>query len=944
MKKEQFQRVNELFTRICAEEPSKRNQLIDELTGSDSALATEVRSLLAVDESIPKYMDDDAVALNAAARFANATQHKGDEEIVHPDRIGNYEIIDVLGEGGMGVVYRAKQTQPMVRTVALKLIRPGMDSEQMVSRFKLERQALALLDHPGIAHVYEGGVTTPEQGSRLYFAMELVEGSAITTYCDEHRLDAAARLEMFLRVCDAVHHAHQRGIIHRDLKPSNIIVVDSDDGGQPKIIDFGVAKAITADFIGRTMYSSPGQLLGTPEYMSPEQVNFSDSEIDTRSDVYALGVLLYELLTGYLPFDGSRLRHAGLSEAQRIIMQESPLTPSKRLFRTTQNANGGNKSLLDVASSRNVTTNALIRSLKGDLDWIVMKCLEKECDRRYDSARALANDIRHHLNNEPVEAGPPTVSYRLHKFVLRHRTGVIAAAIVLLTLIIGIVGTSLSLIAAVRAENEMAQRAKELQEITEFQQSMLSDADIDLMGREIIEELLAQVQNGIPDQDDADRKVRLEEVNKLFAGINHADVARSVLKRTILKRAVDTIDRRFANRPKLASSLYFTIGRTYQKLAITDEAEVNLLKCLEIAQEHLGKDSELAIKAMGNLGYLYAHLGRHEESDNFTSKSLEAAYRTLGPHHIETLRAEFHRALWEGSSDLVASEARYRRAIATMEEVLGNENELTIITKNQFGILLGHLGRYEEEAQLHQELLDCKRKLYGEDSVHTLASQNNLAVSLMNLRRFEDAAPITQDLWAGYQRVLGDNHWMTINGMQTYAYLLLETDRAEEAVPLFEDAVEAASKILHSKHPFLPSYRTNLGKALMLSGNAAKAETELRKALDQQQQIHGIASVVTLWTQSILALAIGHNGREEEALNLQDETIRVFDENFASRYRGYISHRMTRGNILLYFNRIDEAKRQFNECLTLANKHFPSTDPLHRKIANTLREIDKPSS
>ena len=297
MNPQHYSRMKELFINARELPDSKRSAFLKRKCKGDSQLLKDVQRLLDADKQ------DEGLLVTGADTCRKT--------IDIPKHIAHYEIIEVLGEGGMGVVYRAKQTQPMVRTVALKLIRPGMDSEQMVARFKLERQALALLDHPCIAHVYEGGVTSPQQGSRLYFAMELVEGSPITTYCDKHRLKAVDRLEMFLRVCDAVHHAHQRGIIHRDLKPSNIIVVDSDEGGQPKVIDFGVAKAITADFIGRTMYSVPGQLLGTPEYMSPEQANFSDSEIDTRADVYALGVLLYELLTGYLPFDGSRLRHAG---------------------------------------------------------------------------------------------------------------------------------------------------------------------------------------------------------------------------------------------------------------------------------------------------------------------------------------------------------------------------------------------------------------------------------------------------------------------------------------------------------------------------------------------------------------------------------------------------------------------------------------------------------
>jgi eukaryotic-like serine/threonine-protein kinase len=341
--------------------------------------------------------------------------------------IGRYKLLEQIGEGGFGVVFMAEQIEPIRRRVALKIVKPGMDTKQVVARFEAERQALALMDHPNIAHVFDAGAT---ETGRPYFVMELVHGVPLTRFCDANDFAPIERLKLFQQVCEAIQHAHQKGVIHRDLKPSNILVTLHDGKPVPKVIDFGTAKALQQPLTEKTLFTSYGKLLGTPQYMSPEQAEMSGLDVDTRADIYSLGVLLYELLTGTTPFEAQRLRTAAFEEMMRIIREEEPPKPSTRVSTLGERAT-------EIAGHRQVDAALLRRTLQGDLDWIVMKCLEKDRSRRYDTASALVEDIQHHLNQEPVSAAAPSATYRLRKFVRRNRLAVATAAIVFSTLVLG---------------------------------------------------------------------------------------------------------------------------------------------------------------------------------------------------------------------------------------------------------------------------------------------------------------------------------------------------------------------------------------------------------------------------------------------------------------------------------------------------------------------------
>src|SRR5262245_10478019 len=438
-------RTESLFwAALALPSPEERARYLDQACGGDERLRGRVEELLAAYPRAEGFLEPPAPGTAATVEEAPVTERPG-------TAVGPYKLLQQIGEGGMGTVFMAEQTHPVHRKVALKVVKPGMDSRQVVARFEAERQALALMDHANIARVFDGGAT---EAGRPYFVMELVHGVPITRYCDERRLTPRQRLELFVQVCQAVQHAHQKGVIHRDLKPSNVLVALSDGQPVPKVIDFGVAKATGPTLTERTLFTQDGTLVGTLEYMSPEQAEMSALGVDTRSDIYSLGVLLYELLTGSTPLSHKRMKEAAYAEILRMIKEEEPPRPSTRL-------SDSGEALAAISANRHMEPAKLTKLVRGELDWIVMKALEKDRNRRYETANGLAMDVQRYLADEPVLAGPPSATYRLRKFVRRNRGVVLAAALLVLTLLLGILGTSVGLVLAEQARQaEAGERAR----------------------------------------------------------------------------------------------------------------------------------------------------------------------------------------------------------------------------------------------------------------------------------------------------------------------------------------------------------------------------------------------------------------------------------------------------------------------------------------------------
>jgi len=530
-----------------------------------------------------------------------------------PGRViaGRYTLLGVLGEGGMGTVYLAEQTQPVKRQVALKLIKLGLDSRGVLARFDAERQALAMMDHPNIARVYDGGTTEAHQP---FFVMEYVQGVPITDYCDRHRLPVAARLRLFVAACQAVQHAHQKGVIHRDLKPSNVMVTEVDGRPTPKVIDFGVAKATEFSLTDQTL-GDTGAIVGTPTYMSPEQADPSSMDIDTRTDVYALGVILYELLAGSTPLDAAQFQRGALLEMLRMVREVDPSRPSTKV--------GTSEALPSIAANRGIDPGHLQRELRGDLDWIVMKALEKDRTRRYETANGLGADILRHLASEPVLAAPPSRSYRLRKFARKHRAGVVAAGLVLLALVAGVTGTTLGLFEARRQEGLANERA-EGERLAK--RKALAAAEEEKKAKETVEAVEAVL--GFVE-------------NKVFAAARPKDQAGGLGYNVTLADAVTAalpaIEKGFPGKPLTEARLRRTIGYSFLCLGKPGIAAGQFEAARSLYRRELGPDHPHTLRSMNNLAISYAALGRHADALKLNEETLALSKAKHGPDHPGTL-------------------------------------------------------------------------------------------------------------------------------------------------------------------------------------------------------------------------------------------------------------------------------------------------------------------
>jgi eukaryotic-like serine/threonine-protein kinase len=623
---------------------------------------------------------------------------------VSKEQIGPYRLLQLVGEGGMGEVWLAEQTRPVRRQVALKIIKAGMDTAQVVARFEAERQALALMDHPAIARVFDAGAT-PQ--SRPYFVMEYVRGEAITTYCSRHRLTTRQRIDLFLDVCDAVQHAHQKGIIHRDLKPSNILVTVRDDKPVPKIIDFGIAKATTQHLTDRTLVTELGSLVGTLEYMSPEQAEMTSLDVDTRSDVYSLGVILYELLTDVLPFESKSLREQSIEEIRRIIRETDPPRPSTRVTTVHASAMAGQHSVARTTASE----------LRGDLDWITMRALEKDRTRRYGSASDLAADLRRHLARIPVLAGPPSTSYRVAKFVSRHRLGVATAA----TLVVLLMAFAASM--AVQARRIARERDRANQEA------------------------------------EAARQVS----NFLIGLFNVSDPSEAhgntLTAREILDKGATEIEQRLADQPSTRARLETTIGKVYTSLGLYAAAEPLLRRAFATARDYAGSDATDTLAATSALADVYWYLGRYPDAEPLYADLVPRRQRLFGERHPDTLKANYDLAsLYVMQGRVQDGETLARKVHDIQRQVLGDEHPDTLSSLNNLGAILHRQQRYADELPIRIQLLETDRRRSGENHPNTLRDIHNLATVYSGLGRYDEAEKLFISVIKLSDQVLGELH------------------------------------------------------------------------------------------------------------------------------------------------------------------------------------------
>ncbi|MBX3744074.1 MAG: serine/threonine protein kinase [Verrucomicrobiae bacterium] len=936
-------------------DPAEREAFLLQSCAGDDALLERVQALLVAHEVATAFLPGKPGPHPPLPANASPGEQPGEV-------IGRYKLLEKLGEGGCGVVYVAEQTEPVRRCVALKIIKLGMDTQSVVARFEGERQALALMDHPNIAKVLDGGATAR---GRPYFVMERVHGIPITEYCDQNHLCTVDRLNLFIQVCQAIQHAHQKGVIHRDIKPSNILVGDHDGVPVPKIIDFGIAKATEGKLGDATVVTQLHQFIGTPAYMSPEQAEMTSLDVDTRSDIYSLGVLLYELLSGRTPFEPKRLMAVGLDAMRRMVREQEPVPPSTRL------ATLGNDEQSTTAKRRSTEPPRLLRQLRGDLDWIVMRCLEKDRTRRYETANGLADDLRRHLNCEPVLARPPSAAYRLRKALRRNRA---AFGVALAIACVLVMATAFSAWQAERASRE-AQRAGEAAHSE----------------REARREAVARAHAESEAREEAEALARF--LGDLFRSPDPNVEGRNVTVAATLGRAAERVARELAGQPGRQATLRTAMAETYLGLSLFREAAPLFEQVLAYRHEVSGPDHPLAIELKAKLASARHGLGRWQEAAALREEVVTVRNRQLPPEHPDRLSAMIELAYsWNRMIDRQEDALRMvREVLEIRREHLGPDHT---DTRNAELSLFYMGGTTQNSFERHTELaaanLEQTRREKGQEHPDTIGALMRLAL----YTPFGDASPGAEKIRLSEQalelsrRVLGPEHQETRTILNNLAWFQLGAGRTADAIRSFEEVVALGRKLsdpnapntLQAQMKLAEAYArvgrideaAELGEAAVLGMRQSAGDTEslgLMEALGNLylhhsggtrwddairvlEESHAIArrhdpnSTLTASRLALLATAMAHVERHDEAAALCAEAEREVLRTFGPDSRGTAFWLVSLGRAFGAAHRPNEAIRVLEAALPLFSRLFGSQDPNTYRaglaLASALFQVARP--
>jgi eukaryotic-like serine/threonine-protein kinase len=838
--------------------------------------------------------------------------------------IAGYTLLRALGEGGFGTVYEAEQTQPVRRRVALKLIKPGMGSAELLARFALERQALARMDHPHIATVLDGGATAD---GRPFFVMELVEGETITRYCEHHQLGLAQRMELLVQVCEAVQHAHGRGLIHRDLKPGNVLVTRHDGRGFAKVIDFGIAKAINPELDGASPMTAFNVLVGTPAYMSPEQAAGSP-DIDTRSDIYALGVLLYELLTGSTPHEADTLRGASSYEIQRILREVEPPTPSARLRRRRDTPDGGR---------RRPPPEALNRSLRGELDWIVMKAIDKDRERRYATASELAADLRRYLAGQPVLAAPPSRLYRLRKLVGRHRLASAALGLLLLSLVGGV-------LAVVWQARIAAERADELARVLEFEQGVFDGIDPAAAGAALGADVLRRLDAALAESglDPAARAAQRGAFVAAWQQVDTTDAARTLIDATVLRPAIAGIDAQLADQPRLAAKLRVVFAERYRVFGDIDTALAQAEQARDVHRQLDGADHLATLEIEHAIVGMLRVSGRLDEAETLARDALVRARRSLGSAHETTLGliGELGSVI-QDDGRLAEAEGLIREAYTTQRRLFGLEHFGTLFSMNDLALLLHSQGRFDEAEVLYRELIPAMAALSGEDDADTLSVRGNLAGLLRDQDRLAEAEALQRELLERRRRAFGSDHPDTAFAAMALAELLYLGERHAEAESLLRGVLRRQASSLAASHPDVIRAHWHLADVLLAQEKFAAAADSYREALERSREAFGADHVETLQIELDIAALDRQRGEpaQAEALLAQREAVHLAafgDDYLHLRAR----HHHERATALQDLAQPEPAAAQLRKALAAYREAGDSWVDEAAEVADELAEVE----
>jgi hypothetical protein len=839
-------RVQSVFLAAVAEpDVSARAALVDRECGADAELRRRVEALLKANDEPDHFLDRPP----ANEPVVSTIDQPAPESAVGTVLAGRYKLVEPIGEGGMGTVYMAQQTEPVKRAVAVKLVKAGMDTRAVLARFEAERQALALMDHPNIARVFDAGATAD---GRPFFVMELVKGIPITKYCDDHRLTPRQRLELFVPVCQAVQHAHQKGVIHRDLKPSNVLVALYDDRPVPKVIDFGLAKAAGQPLTDRTLMTAFGAVVGTPEYMSPEQASFNQLDVDTRSDIYSLGVLLYELLTGSPPISRAELQRAGLLEVLRVIREQEPPRPSVRISSAD--------TLPSLAAARNTEPRKLSALVRGDLDWIVMKALEKDRSRRYETATGLAADVQRHLAGETVTAVPPSAGYRVRKFVRRNRTAVITTAAVIAGSLVAVAGQTWNLLQARAAERRaVAAEAKAVAETSaadenarqaavERDRALRAEAEAIRQKREANDQ--AAIARAVSDFLAKDLLGQADPARQAF---RHDQPIRNskVTVREVLDRAERLIAGKFRDQPRTEAYLRQTIANTYRALGEDARAVPHAERAVALFATHLGPDDPETLASKTNLAWLYVIQERYDRAEPLFAQALAGSIRTLGPEDSQIFKCKHNLAwLYQARGKLNEAEALYLEVLPALVEKNGADDDNTLACRSNLADLYYSRRQLNKAEAQYQEVLAIRVKKFGADYTGTLETKGSLARLNQARGKYDQAEALFKDVLATAETALGPDNRFTLTTKQDLGWLYHLRGQNARAEAMLAEVVAMSNDKLGSDHPVTLQRKNWLARVYHAQGKSERAEELWREVLAKLAPDHE----EVLWSKSGLAM------------------------------------------------------------------------------------------
>jgi serine/threonine protein kinase/Tfp pilus assembly protein PilF len=739
--------------------------------------------------------------------------------------IGPYQLLQPIGSGGMGEVWLAEQTNPVRRRVALKLVKAGMDTDEVVARFQSERQALALMDHPSIAKVFDAG-STPQ--GRPYFVMEYITGLPITTYCDQHRMTLRQRLELFIQVCEGVQHAHQKAIIHRDLKPSNILVGEVDGKPVARIIDFGIAKAISQRLTAETMFTRVGAVVGTLGYMSPEQAGSTGVDVDTRTDVYSLGVVLYELLVSVRPLDFHEL---AFDEMLRRLREQEVPRPSARL-RTLGDQ------VTTKAQDRGSDPPTLARQLRGDLDAIALKALEKDRSRRYGSPSDLAADLGRYLRNEAVLAVPPSAAYRFRKFARRYRGALATIGAFVLVLILA---AAVSIRQSIRANSEAA----------------VARAVSDFLQNDLLSQASIFTQWGPSAQTDPDLKVR-----------------------TALDRAAMRITGKFPKQPEVEAAIRDTVGQTYMALQLPTEARKQFERALDLHRRALGTENPTTLRTRGRLAAAVRSEGRYAQAEPLVGQVLKIQRRVLGSEHPDTLHSMYDLAyLYREQGKYPQSEALLGQILQVSGRVFGLEDAHTLDCMNRLAEVYYLEGKYPQAETLSGQALETRRRVLGPEHPETTVSMSDLGNVYSAQGKFARAEALYSQTLEIRRRVMGPEHPVTMAATNNLAIVYDDEGKYAQAEALDRQALEIRRRVLGPEHPETLMSMDNLASAYSHEGKYAQAEALFARTLGTQRRVMGSQSRHTLSTLSDAAFMYQREGKYALAETYAAEVLAAWQHN-----------------------------------------------------------------